>query len=91
MSSAITRKSFEVILKMPDLKNRVKLDVRISKRDLLFLALMIDLLLAPDAKKEDDLLSLLSDETRTELKNIRDEMLKRSELEEFYGELLKMI
>lgn len=91
MSSAITRKSFEVILKMPDLKNRVKLDMRISKRDLLFLARMIDLLLVPDAKKEDDLLALQSDETRTELKNMRDEMLKRSELEEFYGELLKMM
>jgi hypothetical protein len=90
MSSAITRKSFEVILKMPDLKNRVKLDVRISKRDLLFLVRMIGLLLIPDAKKEDDLLGLLSDETRSELKNIRDEMLKRAELEEFYGELLKM-
>jgi len=90
MSSAITRKSFEVILKMPDLKNRVKLDLRISKRDLLFLARMIDLLLMPDPKKEDDLLALLSDETRSELKNIRDEMLKRAELEEFYGELLKM-
>jgi len=76
---------------MPDLKNRVKLDMRISKRDLLFLARMIDLLLVPDAKKEDDLLALQSDETRTELKNMRDEMLKRSELEEFYGELLKMM
>lgn len=75
---------------MPDLKNRVKLDVRISKRDLLFLVRMIGLLLIPDAKKEDDLLGLLSDETRSELKNIRDEMLKRAELEEFYGELLKM-
>jgi len=75
---------------MPDLKNRVKLDIRISKKDLLFLARVIDVSLAAEVKKEDDLLALLSDETRAELKNIKDEMLKRAELEEFYGELLKM-
>jgi hypothetical protein len=90
MSSAITRKSFEVILKMPDLKNRIKLDVRISKRGLLFLARIIDVSLAAEEKKEEDLLALLSDETKTELKAIRDEMLKRSELEEFYAEILKL-
>jgi len=90
MSSVTTRQSYAVILKMPDLKNRVKLDIRISKKDLLFLARVIDVSLAAEVKKEDDLLALLSDETRAELKNIKDEMLKRAELEEFYGELLKM-
>jgi len=90
MSSAMTRQSYAVILKMPDLKNRIKLDIRISKRDLLFLARVIDVSLAAEVKKEDDLLALLSDDTRAELKNIKDEMLKRAELEEFYGELLKM-
>ena len=60
------------------------------QKDLLFLARVIDVSLAAEVKKEDDLLALLSDETRAELKNIKDEMLKRAELEVFYGELLKM-
>jgi len=90
MSSPIARQSYAIILKMPDLKNRVKLDMRICKRDLLFLARMIDAALVAEPKKEDDLLALLTDETKAELRNIRDEILKRAELEEFYSELLKV-
>jgi hypothetical protein len=91
MGSEWKRQSFAVILKMPDLKNRVKLDLRISKRDLLFLARLIDVEVDLKIKREEgELLGLLSDESRTELKGIRDELLKRAELEEFYGELVKM-
>jgi hypothetical protein len=76
---------------MPDLKNRVKLDLRITKRDLLFLARLIDVELDQKTKPEEgELLGLMSEESRTELKGIRDELLKRAELEEFYGELVKM-
>jgi hypothetical protein len=88
--NATTKKSYELILKSPGLSDKVKLDIRMNKRDLLFLARMIDYILAAEIKKDEELLALLPEETRAELKSVKTEMLKKAGLEEFYEELVQI-
>ena len=87
----MTKKFYELaVMKNPGLKETVKVSLHLSKRDLLFMARLMDYGLQADLKKEEDLLSLLPQESREELLKAKDEMLKRGELEEYYVEITSM-
>ncbi len=86
--NAITKKFYELtIMKNPGLKESVKISLHLTKKDLLFLARVIEFGTAADIKKEEDMLALLPPETKQELLAAKQEMLKKAELEEFYEEI----
>jgi len=54
-----------------------------SKKNLLFLARMIDYVLGVEIKKEEELLALLPEETQGDLKEVKEELLKKAGLADF--------
>lgn len=90
--NVMTKKFYELaVMKNPGLKETVKVNLHLSKRDVLFMARLMDFGLQADLKKEEDMLSLLPVESRDELLKAKDEMLKRGELEEYYQEITSML
>ncbi len=90
--NVMTKKFYELaVMKNPGLKETVKVSLHLSKRDMLFMARLMDFGLQADLKKEEDMLALLPEESREELLKAKDEMLKRGDLEEYYEEITSML
>lgn len=85
--NAMTKKFYELALKSPGLTDSVKIDFRLTKKSLLFLARIIDHGLNADFTKEEDLLELLPADNREDIKRTQVEILKKAELEDFYAEI----
>ena len=89
--NVMTKKFYELaIMKNPGLKESVKVSLHLTKRDLLFLARLIDYGLNADLKKEEDMLALLPVESRDEILKAKEELLKRGDMEEYYQEINSM-
>jgi hypothetical protein len=86
--NTMTKKFYEIaVMKNPGLKEGVKVTLTLSKMNLLFFARVIEFGMNPGLKREEDMIALLPVETKEELNKAKEELLKKGELEEFYGEL----
>jgi hypothetical protein len=80
---------FDSFLKLRDLNRNVKVDLRISCKMGLFLAMAVEQSLQ-SAEPAGLLKRLVSDEDRTKLQELVTEILQKSESEESYGFLKKL-
>jgi hypothetical protein len=88
--NAMTKKFYELALKSPGLKETVKIDFKLSKRSLLFLARILETGLNGDKKMDEDILYLLPADSREDIRQTQEDMLKKAELEEFYAEITQL-
>jgi len=86
----MSNRVYEVALKSPGLSDSVKLEMRMSKLDLIFFVRAVDYALGLEIKKDSELLSELTAETREGLKKTRSELLSKAGLMDFYEELVKV-
>lgn len=83
----MTKKFYELALKSPGLKEMVKVDVRLSKKSLLFFARILELGLNGNQKLDEDIMLLLPAECKEDIRKTMEDLLKKGELEEFYAEV----
>ena len=81
---------FGVALKAPGLGDSIKVEMRVSKLDLLFLVRAVDYALGAEIKKDSELLMELSGETREGLLKIKGELLAKAGLSDFYEDLVRV-
>lgn len=78
-------KIFETVFSSPGMKETCKIVLNPSRQTILLLSHLIEQgIERKDAEKGDELLSYLPSDASTELRGIADELLKKSELSDFY-------
>ena len=86
----MSNRVFGVALKAPGLGDSIKVEMRMSKLAMLFLARSVDYALGAEVKKDSELLVELSKEMREDLLKIKGELLGKAGLAEFYDDLIKV-
>lgn len=82
---------FETILSSPGMNEKCKINLVISRQNILLLSRLIEAGLLSDKKNfDDEIISVLSKESVEEFKIIHEEVLQKTELADFY-EKLKLI
>ena len=82
---------FETILSSPGMNEKCKINLVVSRQNIILLSRLIETgLLSGKNVFEDEIINVLSKESLEEMKAIYEEILKRGELVEFY-EKLKLI
>lgn len=94
MSSVVGKeksKVFETVLSSPGMSEKCKIVLNVSRQNIILLARLIEAgILTDQSKVEDEIIRNLEKEGKEEFKIIHEEILKRSDLTEFY-EKLKML
>ena len=79
---------FDTILSIPGMNETVKIDLKISRKNVLLLNHVIERgLTAPDDEKSSILLSAIPDENLTDLKQLAEECLQKAGLAELREKL----
>lgn len=92
MSNVATSKEkikiFETVLSSPGMNEKCKINLMISRQNILLLGRLIETGLLIEKKSfEDEIISSLPKESLEEFKGIHEEILKKAELTEFYEKL----
>ena len=81
-------KVYETVLSSPGMTEKCKINLLISRQNILLLARLIEAGLLSDKKSfDDEIVTSLSKEFSEEFKGIHEEILKKGELAEFYEKL----
>ena len=84
-------KIFETVLSSPGMNEKCKIVLMLSRQNILLLSRLIESgLLTDEQAFEDEIITALPKESVEEFKAIHEEILKRSDLTEFY-ERLKLL
>ena len=84
-------KIFQAILSSPGMSEKCKINLLISRQNILLLSRIIEAgLISNDNRFEDEIIDALPKDSLSEFKLIHEEILKKGELTDFY-ERLKMI
>lgn len=86
MSSAMKEKSkiFETLLSSPGMQDQTKVTLKLSRQSILLLARLIESGLDISKGNADELVLMVTPESKQELDGVVPELLKRSGLEQFY-------
>jgi hypothetical protein len=86
MSSVMKEKSkiFEMILSSPGMQDQSKITLKLSRQSILLLARLIESGLDTSKGTADELVAMVSPESKQELDGVVPELLKKSGLEQFY-------
>ncbi len=92
MSNAGTSKEkskiFETVLSSPGMNEKCKINLMISRQNILLLSRLIEAGLLTDKNNfDDEIISALPAESLEEFKGIHEEILKKGSLTEFYDRL----
>ena len=81
-------KILETILSSPGMNEKCKVILHLSRQNVLILGRLIEAgLLTKESSFEDEIFQVLPKESTDEFRQIHEEILKKSELTEFYGRL----
>lgn len=80
-------KIYDTVLSSPGMSENVKIDLRISRKNILLITRMIDQGLRPEENKKDEIFLQLPKETTDELHLVAEEILKKAGLNDFYEKL----
>lgn len=79
---------FETILSSPGMNEKCKINLLLSRQNIILLSRLIETgLLSGKNVFEDDLINVLSKESLEDMKTVHEEILKRGNLIEFYQKL----
>lgn len=85
LKSSERSKIFETVFSSPGMKETCKIVLNPSRQTILLLSHLIEQgMVKKEAEEDGEIISFLPTETRTELSGIVDEMLRKSELTDFY-------
>lgn len=91
MNSGTTKEKsrvFETVLCSPGMNEKCKINLLISRQNVLLLSRLIEAgLLSDKGDFEDEIISSLTKESLEEFRGIHEEILKKAELTEFYEKL----
>lgn len=91
MSSEVKKeksKVFETILSSPGMQEKCKVNLTLSRQNIIFLGRLIEAgLTAEKNYPEDEIIAALPNSSRDELKLIQEEILSKGNLAEFYQRL----
>lgn len=93
MSSAVTgnkekSKIFETVFSSPGMSEKCKISMHISRQNIILLGRLIEYgILSEKNSFNDEILSVLPKESLEDFKTIREEMLKKADLTDFYERL----
>ena len=94
MSNGVTgskekSKIFETVFSSPGMSEKCKISMHISRQNIILLGRLIEfgVLSAEKSSFNDEILSALPKESLEDFKMIREEMLKKADLTEFYERL----
>ncbi|MBN9294280.1 MAG: hypothetical protein J0G96_09900 [Flavobacteriia bacterium] len=91
MTTSEIAKVYDTILSIPSMEETVKIDLRISRKNVLLLSSVIDRgLTAKDDGKEGGLLANVAKETLSALKGISEECLQKAGLTELNDKLIEL-
>ena len=77
-------KIFETLLSSPGMQDQTKVTLKLSRQSILLLARLIESGLDTSKGNADELVSMVTPESKEELDGVVPELLKRSGLEQFY-------
>lgn len=81
-------KIFETILSSPGMNEKCKINLLMSRQNILLLTRLMEAVLLTDKMNfEDEIISSLPKESLEEFKGIHEEILKKADLAEFYEKL----
>ena len=81
-------KIFETVLSSPGMNGNCKINLVISRQNILLLSRLIEAgLLTKEQHFEDEIINALTKESAEEFKTIHEEILKKGDLTEFYQKL----
>lgn len=81
-------KLFETVFSSPGMSDYCKISLKISRQNILLLGRLIETgIINPQSRLGDEIFSSLSEKSTEEFKTIHEEILKKSELTEFYEKL----
>lgn len=81
-------KLFETVFSSPGMADYCKISLKISRQNVLLLGRLIETgIVSPQSRLGDEIFSSLSEKSIEEFKTIHEEILKKSELTEFYEKL----
>jgi len=84
-------KIFETVLSSPGMNEKCKINLMISRQNILLLSRLIEAGLLSDKNNfDDEIISVLPKESLEEFKGIHEEILKKAQLTDFY-ERLKLL
>ena len=84
------QKIFEAILSSPGMSEQCKVGLSLSRQNILVLCRLIENGLSNDTEGADDMLGLISPESKEQLRVVVPEFLRRSGLTEFYEKLKQL-
>jgi hypothetical protein len=90
MSTKETFKIYDAVFSSPGMLDSVKIDLRVSRKNVLLLARLIENGLKEPEKSKDEMFVQLPKEVVEELLQIPGEFLKKAGLSEFYGKLTSL-
>ena len=80
-------KVYETVLSSPGMADKCKVVLQLSRQNILLLSRLIETGLNSSKENPDELISLLSNESKEELDTVVPELLKKGGLTEFYEKL----
>ena len=81
-------KIFETVLSSPGMNEKCKINLIISRQNILLLGRLIEAgLLSEKNNLDDEIISALPKESKEEFKGIHEEILKKGDLTDFYEKL----
>ncbi|HEU5363998.1 MAG TPA: hypothetical protein VFU62_00615 [Hanamia sp.] len=81
-------KIFETILSSPGMNEKCKINLQLSRQNIIFLSRLLEAGLQPEKNNfYDEIIAALPKESLEELKLIQEEVLKKGALTEFYERL----
>lgn len=80
-------KIYDTVLSSPGMNDQIKIDLRMSRKNILLLGRLIENGLGKEDKIKDEIFSQLPEETHAEFIHIREDVLKKAGLTEFYEKL----
>lgn len=91
MSNVVSKeksKIFETILSSPGMNEKCKIVLLLSRQNILLLSRLIETGLLSDQQNfKDEIISVLTKESLEEFKTLHEEILRKSDLTEFYEKL----
>ena len=81
-------KIFQTVLSSPGMAEKCKINLMISRQNILLLGRLIEAgLLSDKSHFDDEILAALPDDSLEQFKNIHEEILRKGELTDFYDRL----
>src|SRR5438128_1991476 len=81
-------KIFDTILSSPGMNEKCRINLLMSRRNILLLSRLIEVALLTDKNVfEDDIVSIMKENSLTEFKSVYEEILTRAQLTDFYERL----